>query len=90
MQIDREQVAEILNRCITLAQADVRLRKAFPEMPIAVRWGLFEGFVGWRPPSTSGLVPIQFGSEAKKKAIEQVYAEAYSIGQQISLSWVPS
>jgi hypothetical protein len=83
MKIDHGRVAVLLGECETLAQAEGHLAQL--DLPIPVRWGLWDGWSG-RPRVLSGIVPDPKYQEPHHKKIAKDYAEACEIGAKLALA----
>lgn len=82
----KNSAAQILPTCHTLDDADICLSKVRPKLSRAMRWGLFDGYVGWRPPSTDGLA---LGQLIPPQEMLLDYNEGREIGREISMRKEP-
>lgn len=79
---DRNVALKLLKASKTLDDADRRLRSRISSK--AMRWGLFEGWDGWRPQSLVGLINDASPSEERRQ-MKADYSEGLEIGRELSL-----
>jgi hypothetical protein len=79
-QAQKNDVLELLPKCATLDKADHALSRILPgKRNTAMRWGLFDGFEGWRPKCGEFFI-----DGAPDKNADTDYAEGYEIGRELS------